>query len=86
LLDFVAVREHEREIFIKHIDAHLAGRNERLQLKPRRFRDLVITSSPGSMHLDGEQWPTKNRNREPQRSGVTITVKPAALRIWQIAS
>ena len=56
-LDFVAVREDEREIFIKHVDAHLAGRKARVPLTPRKFRELVITSPPGAMHLDGEQWP-----------------------------
>src|SRR5215470_6350158 len=36
-LDFVAVCEHERKIFTKHVDAHLAGRKERVPLAPRKF-------------------------------------------------
>jgi diacylglycerol kinase (ATP) len=85
-LDFVAVREHEREIFTKHVDAHLAGRKARVLLKPRRFRELVIKSAPGAMHLDGEKWPNPNTNSERQRSAVKITVKPGALLIWQVSS
>ena len=69
-LDFVAVREHEREIFIKHVDAHLAGRKARVPLTPRKFRELDITSPPGAMHLDGEQWPNKYTNSKRQRSAV----------------
>ena len=37
-LDFVAVREPERKDFIKHVDAHLAGREERVPVTPRKFR------------------------------------------------
>jgi diacylglycerol kinase (ATP) len=86
LLDFVAVREREREIFIKHVDAHLAGRKERVPLKPRRFRELVVKSPAGPLHLDGEKWPKKKRSHKPQRGVTKITVKPAALRIWHVTS
>src|SRR5215475_6462494 len=55
-LDFVAVHEHERKVFIKHVNADLAGRKDRVPLAPRKFHELTITSSPGSMHLDGETW------------------------------
>jgi diacylglycerol kinase (ATP) len=82
-LDFVAVREHERQIFIKHVDAHLAGRKERVPLTPRKFRELKITSRPGVMHLDGEPWPSKKRNNGKTPGRVEITVKRAALLIWQ---
>ena len=85
-LDFVAVREHEREIFIKHVDAHLAGRKARVPLTSRKFRELNITSPPGAMHLDGEQWPNNYTNSKRQRSTVEITVKPGALLIWHISS
>ena len=85
-LDFVAVREDEREIFIKHVDAHLGGRKARVPLTPHKFRELVITSSPGSMHLDGEQWPKKYTNSKRQRSAVKITVKAGALLIWHTSS
>ena len=85
-LDFVAVREDEREIFIKHIDAHLAGRKARVPLTPHKFRELVITSPPGAMHLDGEPWPNKYTNSKRKRSAVKITVKPGVLLIWHISS
>ena len=85
-LDFVAVREHEREIFIKHVDAHLAGRKARVPLTAYKFRELVITSPPGAMHLDGEQRPNKYTNSKLQRRAVKITVKPGALLIWHISS
>src|SRR5262249_14812611 len=58
-LDFVAVREHERKLFIKHVEAHLAGRKERVPLTPHRFRELKIASPLGATHLDGEPWPSE---------------------------
>jgi diacylglycerol kinase family enzyme len=79
-LDFVAVREHERKAFIKHVDAHLTGRRERRSPRPRKFRKLIIHSPAGALHLDGRQWPSKNNKR--LRGAVEITVKPAALTIW----
>jgi diacylglycerol kinase family enzyme len=85
-LDFVAVREDEREIFIKHVDAHLAGRKKRLPLTPRKFRELKITSPPGALHLDGEPWPKKKTEKKRQRGAVKITVKRAALSIWAAAA
>jgi diacylglycerol kinase family enzyme len=81
-LDFVAVGEHERKVFIKHVDAHLAGRKERVPLPARKFRELKITSISGAMHLDGESWPSK-KNSGRARGKVEITVKRAALLIWQ---
>jgi diacylglycerol kinase family enzyme len=76
-LDFVAVRERERQIFIKHVDTHLAGRKERVPLTPRKFRELKITSTSVAIHLDGEPWPSKK-----PRGRVEISVKRAALLIW----
>ena len=81
-LDFVAVREHERKIFTKHVHAHLAGRKERVPLAPRKFRELKITSPPGAMHLDGKTWLPNKKKKDAQRPGaIEITVKPAALMI-----
>jgi diacylglycerol kinase family enzyme len=77
-LDFVAVREHERKIFIKHVDAHLAGRKERLPLAPRKFRELKISSLFGSIHLDGEVWP-EEEDKLTRRGPIEIAVRPAAL-------
>jgi diacylglycerol kinase (ATP) len=82
-LDFVAVREDERQVFIKHVDAHLAGRKERGPLSPRKFRELDITSPPGAMHLDGEPWPREEKKNEKACRRVEITVKRAALLIWR---
>jgi len=82
-LDFVAVREHERKDFVKHVDAHLAGRKKRDPLTPSKFRELKITSPPGAMHVDGEPWPGKKKNNGKARGRVEITVKRAALLIWQ---
>lgn len=83
-LDFVAVREHERKIFIKYVDPHLAGRKERVPLAPRKFREIKITSTAGAMHLDGETWlPKKNERNETRRRAAEITVRPAALLIWK---
>jgi len=82
-LDFVAVREHQRKIFIKHVDAHLAGQKERLPLAPRKFRKLEITSPPGATHLDGEAWPARKKNNEKVRGKVEIRIKRAVLLIWQ---
>jgi diacylglycerol kinase (ATP) len=82
-LDFVAVREQQREIFIKHVDAHLAGRKERVPLIPCKFRELTITSPPAAMHLDGEPWPSKKTNNGEARRTLEITVKPGALMIWR---
>ena len=82
-LDFVAVREHERKIFFKHVDAHLAGRKQRVPLTPRKFHELKITLPSGAMHLDGEPGPSKKGNNGKARGKVEITVKRAALLICQ---
>jgi diacylglycerol kinase (ATP) len=76
-LDFVAVRE----LFIRHVDAHLAGRKKRVPLRPRKCRELTITSPSGAIHLDGKRWP-KRQNFDDERM-VKIGMHPAALLIWQ---
>ena len=83
-LDFVAVHERERKDFIKHVDTHLGGRKKRVPFTPRKFRELKITSAPGAMHLDGEPCPGKTKNNGKARGRVEITVKRAALLIWQL--
>ena len=80
-LDFVAVREDERRDFITYVDAHLSGRKIRVPLPSRKFRELKITSPPGSLHLDGEPGPGKNGKA---RRKLEITVKPASLLIWRL--
>ena len=81
-LDFVAVREHERKDFIKHVDAHLAEQEKRVPLTRRKFRELKITSPSGAMQLDGERWP-KKKEQIKNRGSIEITVRPAALKIWK---
>ena len=78
-LDFVVVREDEREIFVKCVDAHLAGRKARVPLSPRKFRKLKIASVPGAMHLDGKWWPSKKTRNRRQHGAAEITIRPAAL-------
>jgi diacylglycerol kinase family enzyme len=82
-LDFVAVREAERQTFIKHVDAHLAGRKDRTSLKPRKFHELKITSPPGATHLDGKQWPNKKKSNSRKRGAIEVAIRPGALVIWQ---
>lgn len=82
-LDFVGVREDEREIFVKYVDAHLGDRKKRVQLRPRKFRQLIITAPSGAMHLDGEPWPNKKKNGGKARGRIEITIKRRALLIWQ---
>jgi diacylglycerol kinase family enzyme len=81
-LDFVAVREHERKEFIKHVDAHLAGLNNAVPFDARKFRELKIQSTAGAMHLDGEPWPEK-KGKRGNRGPIEITVTPAALTVWR---
>jgi diacylglycerol kinase (ATP) len=82
-LDFVAVHEHERKVFIKHVDTHLAGRKQRAALTPCKFRELKITLPSGAMHFDGEPGPRNKKNNGKARGKIEITVKRAALLIWQ---
>jgi diacylglycerol kinase family enzyme len=82
-LDFVAVRENERKVFIKYVDAHLAGKKGRMPLTPQKFSELKIMLAPGAMHLDGEPWPGKKKNDGKTRGKVEVTVNKAALLIWQ---
>ena len=82
-LDFVGVREHQRKLFIKHVDAHLAGRTVRAPLSARKFSELKITSLSDAIHLDGESWPGGKKNTGKAGGRVEITVKRTALLIWQ---
>lgn len=82
-LDFVAVRENQRKVFIKYVDAHLAGKKELNPLTPRRFSNLKITSPGGAMHLDGELWPCKAVDHRTSHGEIEISLKRAALLICQ---
>ena len=82
-LDFIAVREHDRPLLIQHLDARLAGRKKRLPLKPRKFRELFITSPVGAIHVDGKILRNKKNKNIKSPCSAEVTVKPAALIIWQ---
>jgi diacylglycerol kinase family enzyme len=82
-LDFVAVREDERPLLIKYLEARLAGRQERLPLMARKFSELFITSPLGAIHLDGKILRSKTKSELKTPPNIEITVKPAALTIWK---
>jgi diacylglycerol kinase (ATP) len=82
-LDFVGVRQDERDAFIKHVGAHVTGRKQRVPFTRRKFSRLTITSPSDAMHLDGEPWPRDKKNVGKAHPEVEITVMPAALVIWQ---
>ena len=82
-LDFVAVREDERRLLIKYLEARLAGGQERLPLTARKFRELFITSPLGAIHLDGKIVRSKTKKKLKASCRVEITIKPAALTIWK---
>ena len=82
-LDFVAVREDERRLLIKYLEARLAGGHERLPLTARKFRELFITSPLGAIHLDGKIVRSKTKKKLKASCRVEITIKPAALTIWK---
>jgi diacylglycerol kinase (ATP) len=83
-LDFVAVREHARELFTKYLDAWLDGKRSRFPLRVRKFRELQITRRGATMHFDGKTWPNK-KHKPKNRSPIEITLRPAALTIWRPA-
>jgi diacylglycerol kinase (ATP) len=83
-LDFVAVREKERPLFTKYLDARLAGKKIRFPSRVRKFRELQISRPGATMHFDGKVWPTKG-HKPKSHSPIEITVRPAALMIWQPA-
>jgi diacylglycerol kinase (ATP) len=80
-LDFIAVCEHERQLFTKYLDARLAGKKSRFPLAARKFRELRINRRGTTMHFDGEAWPSKKD--KPKSGAIEITVRPAALMIWR---
>jgi diacylglycerol kinase family enzyme len=80
MVDFVSVREDERDLFLKYLDARVAGDTPRFPLPARKFRDLRIIERAASMHLDSKVWPEK-KDKLKRRGPIEITVKPAALMI-----
>lgn len=82
-LDFFAVRENQRDLFVKYVDDHLAERKERCPLVSRKFAKLNISLPPGAMHLDGELWPRTTSDNRTSPGGIEICAKRGALLIWQ---
>jgi diacylglycerol kinase family enzyme len=78
MLDFVSVREDERDFFLEYLNARVAGDTRRFPLPGRKFRDLRIIECTASMHFDSEVWPEK-KDKPKRRGPVEISVRPAAL-------
>jgi diacylglycerol kinase family enzyme len=83
-LDFVGLREQQRELLMKYFEARLAGKKSSFPLRASKFRELQITRRGGTMHFDGKTWPTK-KEKPKTHSPIEITVRPAALMIWRPA-
>ena len=81
-LDFVGVREQERQLFLEHLNARLAGKKNGFALPVRKFRKLEITSRAATLHIDGKPWPKKKQDLK-RSTMIEITVRPAALMIWE---
>jgi diacylglycerol kinase (ATP) len=80
-LDFVSVREHQREVFDKYLEARAAGKTRQFPLPARKFRQLQISERAASMHFDDKPWPDKKD--KPTSGAIEITLRPAALMIWR---
>jgi diacylglycerol kinase (ATP) len=82
--EFVRVREHERALFMDHLDARLAGKKSKFPLPTRKFRQLRTEWAGSTIHFDDKFWPGKKE--KPKRFGkIKITVRPSALIIWRPA-
>jgi diacylglycerol kinase (ATP) len=81
-LDFVGVRQQDRAVFMKDLDARLAGRKTKFPMPIRRFRELKLVWRAGAVHFDDKTWPRK-KQKPKGRDTLEITVKSAALTIWQ---
>ena len=83
-LDFVAVREEDRPILLKHLDARIDGRKSNFPLPMARFRKLKVSWQKSAIHFDDEVWPEKDeRPKKGKRIEITIRVKPSGLVILQ---
>jgi diacylglycerol kinase family enzyme len=81
-LDFVAVREEDRAILLKHLDARLAGHKSQFPLPMARFQMLTIAWEGPTIHFDDDIWPDKKENPK-KRVEILIRVKSSALVILQ---
>ena len=81
-LDFVGVREEDRDILLKHFDARLAGQKTEFPLPMTRFRQLKVIRERSTIHFDDEIWPQK-KEKTKKRTKLTIKVKSSALIVLQ---
>jgi diacylglycerol kinase (ATP) len=78
-LDFVGAQEKDRSLFIRYLDAWLAGRKQKFPLSVSRFRKLTIELEKNSrVHFDGKLWPPKMRKTKRGHK-IEIAVKHSAL-------
>jgi diacylglycerol kinase family enzyme len=82
--DFLCVREDDRPVLTRHLDARLAGKKSKFPFSTQRFRKLKIVWEKSPFHLDDKIWPKKKQEPESP-SEIEITVKPSALLILQPA-
>jgi diacylglycerol kinase (ATP) len=76
--DFVRVREKDRPLLLKHLDARIKGKKHRFPLPICKFRQLRISWKKSAIHLDDKIWPGKN-DKVKDSVEIKITVKPSAL-------
>jgi diacylglycerol kinase family enzyme len=79
-LDFISVREQERDLFEKFLDEQLAGNMRPFPFPACKVRKLQIADCGAFLHFDGKVWGKKKERRE-SRGAVEISVRPAALMI-----
>ena len=83
--DFVCVREDDRPILMRHLDARLAGEKTKFPFSTRKFRKLKTVWKKSTFHFDDKLWPRK-KQKPGSPSEIEITVKPSALLILQPAA
>jgi len=83
--DFVCVREEDRPVLMRHLDARLAGTKSKFPLSTRKFRELKTVWEKSIFHFDDELRPSK-KQAPGSPSEIEITVKPSALLILQLAT
>jgi diacylglycerol kinase (ATP) len=79
-LDFVAVRESDRAVFVDYLKARRGGEQIDFPLPARRFLHLRLVWEQSTLHFDDKLWPWENE-QPAVRSEIEITVAPSALEI-----
>ena len=65
--DFVGVRETDRAVLLKYLQARIAGKKPKPPLLVRRFKQMRARSKQARLHFDDEPWP-ENGKRKGKRS------------------